>query len=175
MRRTLAILLSIPFVVPITFAQTRRDWDKVEKLKPRAMTLVLLWTGERLQGHVVRVCDDGLRLAVPVPGQPGASYIHNISRPEIQRVFLVKPGANPRYLIRRGAMLGAVVGLGVGIYRDKRDRYACGGGCWFVDSAGGALIGGMSGLIAAVVARAGDTAETVKLLYDNKTRPSPQS
>jgi len=82
MRRALVLLLTVLVLAPGLLARAKADWGTVEKLKPGSKVLVLLWTGDEIQGHVKAINPTGMTLVTGSNWRP----LQEIARNEIRRI-----------------------------------------------------------------------------------------
>ena len=175
MRRTIAAVLCVLLSAQILPAQGSHDWSTVEKLKRRTPVLVVLWSGERVSGRIVRADKNGVELAERVRWDPGTGALREIRRRDIRTVERVRRDENlpnPRTYMVGGAVVGGAAGLGIGIYRDKRDKSVCRGACSIVDTAAGATLGFLGGSIVGLTVGVGHVLRRNVVVYeDNSQRP----
>lgn len=176
MRQTLAILLTILLLVPAAPAQTPHDWNQVEKLKSDDPVLVLLWTGEKLHGHLINASDDELQLGAYIPYEYGVTYFREINRADIHRIELVRSDQhlpNPKNWASGGAIVGGAAGVGLGIHRDNSEPTACQHACWLLDGASLAGLGAIAGLFSSAFVTIGHLFRRNKLIYEDTTAHIP--
>jgi len=116
MRRGLILLIITLAVSPAVLARTNQDWGKVGRLKPGSKVLVILWTGDEIQGRLKSVSPTGLSLVTGSSWKP----LQEIARDDIRRIVHLRGPKlpDPERWMRDGALIGGAAGVTTGAIQD---------------------------------------------------------
>ena len=137
MRRTLAVLLAVLWLANDLPAQSKHDWNNLQKLKPFTELRVMLWNGEILTGRLFTVSNSELRLTSP----DATSSPRDLARHSIRKVIRTRQHKLPdpaKWMIT-GAIAGGAIGATSGAIHDAthhENNFS-----WFTGGLAGAALG----------------------------------
>jgi hypothetical protein len=174
MRRALAVLLAVLVLANELPAQSKHDWNNVQKLKPRISLQVLLWSGETLTGRLITASNSGLRLApADAIGTP-----RDLARSTVRKVIRTRQHKlpDPEKWMIIGAVAGGAIGTTSGAISDAAHHEN--NARWFTGGLAGAALGFFASCAALATVGAVELFHHNTVVYeDTGTRPpsSPAS
>ena len=137
MRWLLTMGLMLLSVCPQVFA-SKRDWERVKRLKHGTAVYVILDKGQPVSGRIDAADDHGLRVATVYPWDNGVD--EQVGRANVRRVVKLRHPVlpDPEKVLIGGMLAGGAVGAVAGGISDAKNGH---NGRWLVDGLAGAGLG----------------------------------
>lgn len=139
MRKAFVIMFTVLVFTSASFAKSKHDWERVEKLKSGTPVLISLWSGRLITGSLDAVGPDTVRIDTADP-EVGVGSLIDFDRADIRKLERVRRSnsPDPHHWMAMGALIGAGVGFTAGGIYDvaHHENYH-----WLAGGLGGAALG----------------------------------